>query len=90
MEIEMNKVFSSEYLYEQISNHLSLFFPSYVNQLFQQTEVRFMPYCEASNLRKPVVAIPNDISTGVYPKDPYKVSFNGTSLTLWNRIQKPL
>lgn len=80
---------ASDYLWEQIINHVSLFYPSFTLDLIKNSEIVFVPFGDATQLRKSVIAIPTDIPTPLEPNDPYQVEFNGTCLTLWNRIVKP-
>lgn len=79
----------SEYLWEQIVNHIALFFPSRAKDLVVRGKVRFLPFGEAVHTREPVIGIPNDIPAPHVPREPYRVPFNGTNLTLWNRIPLP-
>ena len=79
----------SEYLWEQIVNHVGLFFPSQARDLMLRAEVRFLPFGEAVRTRGPVIAIPDNIPAPHVPKEPYHVPFNGTNLTLWNQIPFP-
>lgn len=74
------------YLVEQIRNHIALFFSRRAGDLFEKTDIQFLPLNEALLLRKPCIAIPTDIPAPLSISDPYKVIFNGTHLTLWNRI----
>jgi hypothetical protein len=70
-------------------NHLKLFFPPGVAQLFDSELIRFLPYNDAIAIKDKVVAIPYDIPISSASPDPYEVDFNGTKLTLWNRIDMP-
>ncbi len=79
----------SQYLWEQISQHISLFFPARAAELLQHTEITFLPLRDSLQLRKPIIAIPTDIPASLVPKEPYQVEFNATHLTLWNRIPAP-
>ncbi len=77
------------YLWEQILNHIKLFFPSGTEDLVKQTEVLFVPYSDTLDVRRPAVVIPIDITAPLVPCQPYSVEFNGTRLTLWNRLPFP-
>ena len=78
-----------QYLRSQILNHLKLFFDPKVTGLFDSNLIRFLPYNDAIAIKEKIIAIPYDIPISSVPVDPYKVDFNGTRLTLWNKIDKP-
>jgi len=77
------------YLWEQILQHTMRFFKVDALGVLSQARVLFVSYKEALNIREPAVAIPVDIDSPLRPADPYKASFNGTEITLWNPLPKP-
>jgi hypothetical protein len=78
------------YLRKQILNHISLFFDSSVRSLLDRNPIRFVASSELAGLKEKAVAIPYDIPIPNRQEKPYSVRFNGTELTLWNRITVPL
>ncbi len=78
-----------EYLRNQLSNHISLFFTPRAFDLFHNGRVRFLPLYDAVKTRERVIAIPYDINVPETPEEPYRVKFNGTELTLYNRLAQP-
>lgn len=85
----MNTVRRTEYLWRQILRHLWLFFDRKVVAGVDRSLVILGPYADLTSLRKPVIAIPNDIPYSIVADDAYKVPFNGTHLTVWNRLAPP-
>ncbi len=83
------KLGEANYLWQQILQHTRRFFTREAVDMLKTAEVRFLPYAEAVHINKPVIAIPIDVNTSVYPQAPYKVPFNGTELTLWNPLPRP-
>jgi hypothetical protein len=79
----------SIYLKEQIENHILLFFSKEAYNLFKQTRIYFLPINEAKYIREQAIVIPIDIPVSQTIIKPYKIKFNGTYLTLWNRIPIP-
>ncbi len=79
----------SEYLRGQLLRHSRRFFAKEVSLAFESDSIQFLPYTDATNARCKLIAIPVDIPIPPAPSDPWKVDFNGTELTLWNRIPKP-
>lgn len=84
-----SKIYSC-YLWEQIRHHVNLFFPVRASEALQKVEVVFVPLQEALCLRKRIIAVPTDICSPRTPDSPYVVSFAGTKITLWNRLQIPM
>ncbi len=78
-----------DYMRRQIKNHLALFFEPKVSGLFNNDAVQFLPLGKALEVRGNVVVIPIDITNSGGIDLPYKVDFNDTKLTLWNRNDKP-
>lgn len=78
-----------EYIKNQITNHISLFFNFEVKELLNSGIIRFVPYEEAITVQERVIVIPFDIPISDAQEDSYKVKFNNTELTLWNRIMPP-
>nr|MBN2276733.1 hypothetical protein [candidate division Zixibacteria bacterium] len=78
-----------EYVKKQIINHLMLFFERDVLNLFYSGFIRFLPYDEAIAVNDRTVVIPFDIPMPFEIGHPFNVGFNGTNLTLWNRIPPP-
>ena len=77
------------YLREQIKNHIGLFFDASAANFTGDDCVKFLPYDDAVATNEKVVAIPYDIPLPDKPGKPYRVNFNGTKLTLWNRVPMP-
>lgn len=65
------------------------FFTQEAVDMLKKVNIRFLPYAEAVHIREPLIAVPLDIDTSIYPEAPYKVLFNGTELTLWNPLPRP-
>lgn len=80
---------ASKYLWEQITNHIARFFNKEIQDLIGNTDVQFIPYKEAINYSKKVIAIPTDVLAPAIISDSYKVSFNDTEVVLWHRLPKP-
>ncbi len=79
----------SEYLRGQLLQHSRRFFAEEATSALESETVQFLPYADASSTRGKQIAIPVDVPIPPSPTDPWKVDFNGTVLTLWNRIPKP-
>jgi len=77
------------YLRQQILNHVSSFFLPAAREALQSDVIEFLPYTEAVAERRKVVAIPIDIPTSTDPKHSWRVDFNGTTLNLWGRTDRP-
>ena len=78
-----------EYIQNQISNHISLFFNAKGKDLFESGYIRFLPYKKAITIQDKAIAIPFDIPIAPNQEKSYKIKFNNTELTLWNRISCP-
>jgi len=78
-----------DYLKSQIFSHLSLFFDPKIRGLFSDGLIRFLPYEETDTIREKTIVIPFDIPVPQNPEAPYRVRFNNTELTLWNKIPPP-
>ncbi len=85
----MNLERRTEYLWAQILCHIVLHFDPEVSACVDRSLVVFGPLAEMTSLRKPVVVVPNDIPYTTAATDAYRVPFNGTHLTLWNRQALP-
>ncbi len=79
----------AQYLRSQIVRHISLFFDDATAAAFENGLARFVRQNEISSLDEKIVAIPYDIPVPRVPESPYTVKFNGTHLTLWNRVATP-
>ena len=79
----------TDFLWRQFLLHTKLFFTSEAQGLLQGTEIVFLPLQACLALKKPAIAIPNDLSASLQPIDAYAVRFNDTHVTLWNRIPRP-
>lgn len=77
------------YIQRQIANHIKLFFGAEASAIFRESNIRFVSLNKALSLRESVIAIPVDIPLTENPQTPWQVSFNGTQLTLWDRLEKP-
>jgi hypothetical protein len=80
---------TTDFLWKQFLLHTKLFFTSEAQGLIQGTEIVFLPLQACLALKKPAIAIPNDLSASLKPIDAYAVRFNDTHVTLWNRIDRP-
>jgi len=78
-----------EYIKNQIANHIAEFFSFDARDLFDNGFIRFLSYNKAIAIQEKVIAIPFDIPIPKDQEEPYKVKFNNTELTLWNRITPP-
>ncbi len=78
-----------EYLKNQLSKHISLFFTPRASELFNSGMIRFLPRDEAFRTSDRVIAIPYDVPLPEVPQEPYRVKFNNTELTLYNRTDRP-
>lgn len=85
----MNTERRTEYLWRQIFRHLWLFFDRKGVASVDRSLVVFGPYAHMTSLREPVIAIPSDIPYSIVADDAYKVPFNETHLTVWNRLAPP-
>lgn len=79
----------SEYLRKQITSHSQVFFPSASAKLLSRDTVVFLPYGDAIHATGNVIAVPDNLEHSAQPNTPYRVPFNGTELTIWNRIPRP-
>ncbi len=77
------------YLWKQISQHVARFFTKEAQDILDKTKILFVSYDAAIHLREQAIAIPIDVSSSTQPIDLYQVPFNGTMLTLWNRLPMP-
>ncbi len=77
------------YVWRQILNHVSLFFTAEARAHLEGDTVRFLSWDEAQRSTGSHLVIPIDIPASVDPESPYTVPFNGTELTLWNRLPRP-
>ena len=79
----------TDFLWRQLLLHTRLFFASEAQKFIHGTEIVFLPLEACLGLKKPAIAIPNDLSASLQPINAYAVRFNNTHLTLWNRIPRP-
>jgi len=80
----------AKYLWRQILNHVSLFYLDGIREAIEKNNrIIFVSYNQALQTRDKVIAIPIDIPASIVPQEPYKVNFNDTQLTLWNRLPRP-
>jgi hypothetical protein len=77
------------YLRTQIVNHGRLFFTESIAKLLQSDTITFLPYNEATAVRGHQIVIPIDIAIPPTPDPVWRVPFNSTELTLWNRLPRP-
>jgi len=78
-----------EYFKGCIEDHIALFFNEKAKAVTGDNYLRFLPYDDAVALKENILAIPYDIPVPNKPGNPYKVSFNYTELTVWNKIPSP-
>jgi hypothetical protein len=79
----------THFFWMQVLLHINLFFTSKAQGLIQGTKIMFLPLEACLALKKPAIAIPNDLPASLQPLDAYAVRFNDTYVTLWNRIPRP-
>ncbi len=79
----------SAYLWDQIRRHARCFFTPDACRALESEAILLASYRQALDIRRPVIVIPDDIPSPVIPDKPWKVPFNGTTLTLWNPIPLP-
>jgi len=79
----------AQYLQRQIINHVKLFFDDEALAAVVNGRVKYVPYDDAAQMRRKAVCIPTDIEAPCKPHAPYKAPFNGTKVTLWNRLPMP-
>lgn len=77
------------WLNTQFRYNLALSYTSDRATLFGSHLIRYLPLADAVALRQPVVTVPTDIPAPLEVERPWHVPFNGTCLTLWNRIPCP-
>lgn len=77
------------WLNAQYRYNLALGFTADCARRFDANAIRYLPLADAMSLRQPVVVVPTDVPAPLEVKDAWRVPFNGTSLTLWNRIPCP-
>lgn len=78
-----------EYIKNQITNHIFEFFNFEINDLFDSGFIRFLPYDKAVKIQTKSIVIPFDIPIPKNQERPYRVKFNNTELTLWNKVTPP-
>lgn len=76
-------------LQDLLIDHVGRFFSNAAVEALVSTEIRFIPYQEASSARGHSIVIPTDGQAHVVDQTPWRVGFNGTTLTLWNRLRAP-
>ncbi len=79
----------TEYLWHQMRDHAERFFVSAAAEQLDSDLVSFLPWEKALQQRGRFIAIPTDIDSPHIPSDSWKVPFNDTQLTLWNRLSPP-
>jgi len=79
----------AQYLWDQMKRHASRFFTSEAARSLQRAKIYFGPYKEMLALREKAIAIPTDLPSTIAPRDIYTVAFNGTQVTLWNKLPRP-
>jgi len=77
------------YLMDQVLAHAGRFFIPEAVGLLREYMPRFLPYAQACAVSDKTVVIPDDLESTTTPEDIWKVPFNGTTLTLWNRVRPP-
>lgn len=78
-----------QYLLEQIKLHIKRFFDEDVTHLFNRTSINFINYSDCVAYNKMGIVIPIDIPMPSKINDTFKVNFNKTQVTLWNKIKRP-
>ncbi len=78
-----------EYICAQIRNHTRLFFDFDIGAAFNDSRIRFVSSSELGGITDRAILIPFDIPIPETPEKPYRVRFNGTDITLWNRVSCP-
>ncbi|HKK20119.1 MAG TPA: hypothetical protein VJ983_01495, partial [candidate division Zixibacteria bacterium] len=77
------------YVRSQLAGHVRLFFHEPAADLIKGESIRFLSYVDAVSTKERCIVIPTDIPIPFEPDLPWTSEFNGTSVTLWNRIRKP-
>jgi hypothetical protein len=78
-----------KYLGEQFTQHVARFFTAEANRSVQITKILFGPFRDMTSLREKAIAIPTDLPSSIIPHDIFKFPFNGTQVTLWNKLPRP-
>lgn len=79
----------TEYLRRQLASHARVFFTESASGLLGPDGVVFLPYEAATRATGEIIAIPDDLAVPSRPISAYRIPFNGTELTVWNRIPRP-
>lgn len=79
----------ADWLHAQFRYNLALGFRSDVAGRLNAPNVRYLPLAQALSLRDAVIAIPTDVPAPLAVGDAWRVPFNGTQLTPWNRLRHP-
>lgn len=77
------------YFRGQILQHARRFFSDAAATALQSELVQYLPFDQATQVTGKRIVIPTDLPIPSVPGSPWQVDFNGTTLTLWNRIPKP-
>ena len=79
----------ANYLRDQFNQHISMFFTVEANLCIQKTKVLFGPFRDMASMREKAIAIPTDLPSSLMPHDILNLPFNGTQVTLWNKLPRP-
>lgn len=74
------------YFLDLVRCHTSLFFKQPALSLLDNCDIELLPLYDAVHAKGRKIVIPLNVESSVIPSDIYNVSFNGTKLTLWNRL----
>jgi hypothetical protein len=85
--MEINEI--SQYLREQIRIHIGICYKKDALDCFDQSALFFVPFDEIQELTSPCVAFPIDIKNQAEPSNVTHSSFNGTTYTFYNKIERP-
>lgn len=77
------------YVYEQITCHVERFFTSFAFREFAAAKIRFVPMAQVWTVRGPSLVIPTDCSQSAEPRDVAVCEFGGTSIAVWNLLERP-
>ena len=75
------------YLKKQLRHHYRLFFTEEIYSISESLD--FVTYEQALETREHKIVIPVDLSQELLDSEIYKVAFNNTEITLYNRIKNP-
>jgi len=79
----------ARYIIDQIKGHCLRFLSPDACRSLVEVKLAVGGFADILGLREPCLALPDDLSAGVVPEHPCEVPFNGTQITVWNRVPVP-